>query len=365
MTSLVSIRTANTTSTFIYNGDGVRVKKSEGGQIILYINGYYEKNLTTGNVTTYYYLGDRLVAMRQSTTLTYIHQDHLTGTSVVSDSTGALVSSIKYYPFGECRNSQGNPGTDKLFTGQRLDGTGLYYYGARYYDPAIGRFISADIIVQKPGNPQSLNRYSYCVNNPLKYIDPSGHEVIFQYQEEIEGLLQSGLEIPQEWINVFCAAVNTWNTLKEYVPQLVMFEDSPTKFRVDLSNPELLTADAISLAADIASFVPSAMVIGWLISTISSGTGLALTGIDQFYGRATEEEYNIALFNFILGMAPWIGAIGSFNQLIYDLRLTGGPFTEGRWDIGRIVNETLQANMQAYEEYGRPWWLFPSWSYGY
>jgi hypothetical protein len=52
----------------------------------------------------------------------------------------------------------------------------LYYYGARYYDANIGRFISPDSIVPNPANPQSLNRYSYCLNNPLKYIDPSGHE---------------------------------------------------------------------------------------------------------------------------------------------------------------------------------------------
>jgi RHS repeat-associated protein len=65
--------------------------------------------------------------------------------------------------------------TDKQFTGQRLDGTGLYYYNARYYDPIIGRFISADTIVPNPANPQAFNRYSYCLNNPLKYIDPSGH----------------------------------------------------------------------------------------------------------------------------------------------------------------------------------------------
>jgi hypothetical protein len=49
------------------------------------------------------------------------------------------------------------------------------HYGARFYDPYINRFISADSIVPSPGNPQSLNRYSYVGNNPLKYIDPSGH----------------------------------------------------------------------------------------------------------------------------------------------------------------------------------------------
>jgi RHS repeat-associated protein len=69
--------------------------------------------------------------------------------------------------------------TDKLFTGQRLDrDTGLYYYGARYYDQGLGRFISPDIVVQNPGNPQTLNRYSYCLNNPLKYADPTGLDCV-------------------------------------------------------------------------------------------------------------------------------------------------------------------------------------------
>jgi RHS repeat-associated protein len=62
------------------------------------------------------------------------------------------------------------------FTGQRTDdNTGLYYYNARYCDPSIGRFISADTIVPNPAKPQTLNWYFYCLNNPLKYVDPSGH----------------------------------------------------------------------------------------------------------------------------------------------------------------------------------------------
>ena len=143
-------------------------------QTILYINKYYEVNLTTGNATSYYYLGDRLVAMKKSgENVTYVHQDHLGGTSVVSDSSGGLDSSISYHPYGSTRT--GSVSTDKKFTCQRLDDTGLYYYNARYYEPQIGRFISPDTVVQNFANPQSLNRYSYVLNNPLKYSDPSGH----------------------------------------------------------------------------------------------------------------------------------------------------------------------------------------------
>jgi RHS repeat-associated protein len=128
----------------------------------------------------------------------------------MTNSVGLRVGpSIKYLQFGACRNSPGLP-TDKLFTGQRLDGTGLYYYNARYYDPTIGRFISADTVIQildglqyvsfqlcinylpfltvmlksqssyplfifsAPLNPQSANRYSYVLNDPLIYIDSTG-----------------------------------------------------------------------------------------------------------------------------------------------------------------------------------------------
>ena len=68
--------------------------------------------------------------------------------------------------------------TPYRFTGQREEeALGLYYYGARWYDPDLKRFIQPDTIVPQPGNPQSLNRYSYCLNNPVKYTDPTGHTV--------------------------------------------------------------------------------------------------------------------------------------------------------------------------------------------
>ncbi|HEY32480.1 MAG TPA: hypothetical protein G4O10_05180 [Dehalococcoidia bacterium] len=99
---------------------------------------------------------------------------------------------MSYYPYGSTRS--GDVPTDKKFTGQRLDGTGLYYYGARHYDPAIGRFISADTIVQDFANPQTLNRYSYCVNNPLKYTDPTGHFIDFVVPDGVNDLVFACME---------------------------------------------------------------------------------------------------------------------------------------------------------------------------
>ena len=85
------------------------------------------------------------------------------------------------HPFGEARPSNINVGTapmltDKLFTGQRLVADlGIYHYGARFYSPKLGRFLSADTMIFNPDNPQKFNRYSYAINNPLRYSDPTGH----------------------------------------------------------------------------------------------------------------------------------------------------------------------------------------------
>jgi RHS repeat-associated protein len=68
--------------------------------------------------------------------------------------------------------------TDKLFTGQQKEPVtsvlGLYNYGARFYSTLMGRFVSPDPLIASPGDPQTLNRYSYVRNNPLVYVDPSG-----------------------------------------------------------------------------------------------------------------------------------------------------------------------------------------------
>ncbi|MDY6833978.1 MAG: hypothetical protein SVY53_04165, partial [Chloroflexota bacterium] len=82
----------------------------------------YEINLTTGEETSHYYLGGREIAYRNNNGLKYVHQDHLSGTSLTTDSSGALVANIDYFPFGVTRTESGLLDTDKLFTGQRLDG---------------------------------------------------------------------------------------------------------------------------------------------------------------------------------------------------------------------------------------------------
>ncbi len=79
--------------------------------------------------------------------------------------------------YGETRWSEGTLLTDFGFTGQRHDGTGLIFMHARYYHPALGRWTQADTIVPNLANLQEWNRYGYALNNPTRYIDPSGHQI--------------------------------------------------------------------------------------------------------------------------------------------------------------------------------------------
>jgi len=130
----------------------------------------------------YYYLGSQRVAMRRGTVgeagaVFYLHGDHLGSVSDTTTSIGGLYAKQRFAPYGKVRYSFGmfSMPTSYNFTGQRLDTTGLLYFGARYYHPYLNRWIQPDTIVPDPGNPQSLNRFAYSYNNPVKYRDPSGH----------------------------------------------------------------------------------------------------------------------------------------------------------------------------------------------
>jgi RHS repeat-associated protein len=116
------------------------------------------------------------VAKKSTGQTLFYHNDHLGGVHVITDATGARVRLVEYTPWGEVSRSEGTVEASLRFTGQRLyPETGLMYYGGRYYDPVLGRFVSPDPFVPAPGNPQSLNRYSYVLNNPINLTDPSGY----------------------------------------------------------------------------------------------------------------------------------------------------------------------------------------------
>jgi RHS repeat-associated protein len=107
--------------------------------------------------------------------LFWLLTDHLGSTAVTLWPGGAKKAELRYKAFGENRYTSNSTPTTYRYTGQREESAiGLYFYRGRWYDAALGRFIQADTIVPDPADPQALNRYSYVLNNPLRYTDPSG-----------------------------------------------------------------------------------------------------------------------------------------------------------------------------------------------
>ena len=102
-------------------------------------------------------------------TFTYL-ADALGSTVALTDGSGTTSTSYTYSPFGETAIT-GTPVNPFQFTGRENDGTGLYYYRARYYDPVRGRFVSEDPLRSES---QTLNPYAYADNAPLDAIDPLG-----------------------------------------------------------------------------------------------------------------------------------------------------------------------------------------------
>jgi len=132
--------------------------------------------VTGALVTKYIRVGNKTLAAKKGGEKLFYHNDHLGGVNVITDVNGLVALLIEYDPWGKISRSEGGGEGIIRFTGRKLDvESGLLYYGGRYYDPELGRFISPDPFVQEMFDPQSLNRYSYVINNPQNYIDPSGY----------------------------------------------------------------------------------------------------------------------------------------------------------------------------------------------
>ncbi len=140
------------------------------------IRPYYE--ISGSAATKYYYLGSQRVALRSSVGVRYLFGDHLGSTSVSADVSGGSVTKQLYKAFGETRFTSGSLPTKYQYTGQysNMGDFGLMFYNARWFDPVLGRFSSADTIVPGASNPAAWDRYAGMLNNPLRYRDPSGHE---------------------------------------------------------------------------------------------------------------------------------------------------------------------------------------------
>jgi RHS repeat-associated protein len=168
------------------DGDGTRTGQSytpytdgQPGAIVItryYFGGAYE---TTGSTWKKYYSFGGQTVMRDASGFKYFLTDQLGSVSVVLSATGAILEQQRYLPFGQARVMPpyaSVTSTDFTYTGQRnLPDTGLMDYKARFYSPALGRFIQPDTVIPDLANSQSWNPYAYVYNNPIMRNDPTGH----------------------------------------------------------------------------------------------------------------------------------------------------------------------------------------------
>jgi RHS repeat-associated protein len=110
-------------------------------------------------------------------TITFIHNDLAGSPMAATDINGAIVWKEDYSPYGERKQKEAASSNQHQWFGGKVQDseTGLSYFGARYYDPVVGRFMGVDAVGFNPGNLQSFNRYAYANNNPYRFVDPTGN----------------------------------------------------------------------------------------------------------------------------------------------------------------------------------------------
>ena len=175
--------------TYTYDADGNRVEKSDGSSGTLYwygAPGILAESDLAGNLKSEYvfFNGKRTARIDlPANTVHYYLSDHLNSTSMVVSSAGVPEEESDYSPFGTEYVVTGTGTNHYKFTGKERDSeSGLDYFGARYYSNGLGRFITPDwaakavpVPYAKLSSPQSLNLYTYVLNNPLVHRDADGH----------------------------------------------------------------------------------------------------------------------------------------------------------------------------------------------
>ena len=194
---------------FTYGPDEQRWKTvlRNNGNIIrttLYADNY-ERMTENGQTRHFYYFDGGVVYVlndgASNGTFYYTFTDHLGSITRIYNKNGAKVFSAEYDAWGKQTVSLDTLGFHRGYCGhEMLPEFGLINMNGRLYDPALGRFLSPDNYVQMPDFSQSFNRYSYCLNNPLKYVDPDG-EIAWWVVAAIAGGYMGGVATNQGELN--------------------------------------------------------------------------------------------------------------------------------------------------------------------
>ena len=192
-----------------YNGEGQRIQKVEGSKTTNYYyqdgvvsyttdgeNSQTSQNLigTDGNI-----LATQRYGSDHTDYLLY-HKDIQGSTTSLVKEDGSADATYRYTDFGETTINGDNKAENEVcYTGGIYDhSTGLYYLNARYYNPEDGRFVTEDTYRGETAKPETGHLYAYCANNPVNYVDPSGHKAktVIYYNKKGKGFKKQAMHSP-------------------------------------------------------------------------------------------------------------------------------------------------------------------------
>ena len=220
----------------------------------------------------------------------YLYTDHLGSLTAVEDHTGQTVREFSYDPWGRRRDPADlnnydvtpDPLFTRGFTGhEHIDAFRLINMNGRIYDPRLARFLSPDNYVQIPDITQNFNRYSYCLNNPLIYIDPGGEK--FTLWHFAAGAF-------------FGAA--SWSGIIKHAQDKATVGQAIGEYLINAAT-FFATAGAAQLGTAInVSGVFPGMAYGTTTSAVIGGTSAGLTG--AIFGRVPNKGLSMALLVVVL-----------------------------------------------------------------
>jgi len=186
LNQLIGFTDGETTASYKYNVSGLRIEKVVNGQRINHVwDGSKQIVADIVEGDTYnancYVRGTSLAAKYKfvngaKSEYTYYTQNAHGDVVNLTNADGEVVKSYTYDAFGVEKNISDSDSNPFRYCGEYFDSeTGTIYLRARYYNPTIGRFISRDSYAGRKSDPLSLNLYTYCANNPIANVDPSGH----------------------------------------------------------------------------------------------------------------------------------------------------------------------------------------------
>jgi RHS repeat-associated protein len=323
------------TASFVYDGDGNRVKGTVSAVTSVYIGNYLEWTGSTSTMKKYYYSGANRLAMRVGTGtgtsgLTWLVGDHLGSTSKTANgATGAQTDAQLYKAWGENRwPTTSTLPTTYRYTGQRqeLGLGGLYFFGARWYDSVLSRFLQADIDIPTSQGVQGHDRYAFVNNNPLRYVDPSGHNIWDTIEQFARGFVYE------------FARTNAWYS-----------SHAQNILSVNAADSDAMLAGRV--AADIATIVVGVAEVAAGITTATGGTVVACVGTACVGAVATVGAgAAVTAYGAVTTMSGAAGLGGNIALL------SGSSGNPNPWQIGDPINNPTAHGYPSWSTVQRRYW---------